>query len=142
MNHDISGEIGVIEHRLKQDKKAIRWFIILLVFTTLLSAYWAVSSQRQADRAYAQAERMQAESEERGHQLNKVERAVQILEDQTSPEAQQARDRAVENLIVTVDCNHREALQTLIDQINNDGRLGQITLVGPECAPEQESLQP
>lgn len=57
-------------------------------------------------------------------------RSVEILEKATGPESQEAQAQVVQNLVITIDCNNREAIQELIDQLpDTEG----ITVITPEC---------
>lgn len=59
---------------------------------------------------------------------------VDTLEDATGPEARQQQARVVNELVITVDCNNRDALQEFSDELVKQRIIGQITVVTPECS--------
>lgn len=74
---------------------------------------------------------------QRDGEIAQLTTAVSILEGATGPEAQEQQGRVIENLIITIDCNNREAIQELIDQLDAQLNLvGEIQVVTPECEGE------
>lgn len=56
--------------------------------------------------------------------------SLEILRKATSPEAQAAQGEVIQSLVITIDCNNREAIQELIDQLPvQEG----VTVITPEC---------
>lgn len=55
---------------------------------------------------------------------------VEILEKATGPDAQEAQGEVVRSLVITIDCNTRQAIQSLVDQLQLQG---DVTIITPEC---------
>lgn len=49
--------------------------------------------------------------------MKEMQHTVDILEDATGPEAQAQQAEVVERLVIAVDCNVREAIQELVNQV-------------------------
>lgn len=113
---DRNPDIEVLANKIRQDGRIIRLFVAMLIVTALLTSWWSV---RQLDQV---------------HQTLRSNREVlSIVQDATSPEAVREQQRVVEVLVAEVDCNNREALQQLVDQLNEGGQLGPITVSRSDC---------
>lgn len=62
--------------------------------------------------------------------LEGMERLLQVVEDQTSPEAAARRESQLRGLLVQVDCNDRKALEEAFAAAGTT-----IEIVGENCAP-------
>ena len=93
----------------------VAFLLILLFFVVILNMLWDANDQR-------------------GGEIRDLKRALEILETATGPDAQQRQEQVIENLVITIDCNNREAIQELINQLDAQFNLaGEIQVVGPDC---------
>ena len=93
----------------------VAFLSVLLFFVVILNVLWDANDQR-------------------GGEIRDLKRALEILETATGPDAQQRQEQVIENLVITIDCNNREAIQELINQLDAQFNLaGEIQVVGPNC---------
>lgn len=84
-----------------------RWTVVLFALSIFVDGYTELSRR---------------ESREKTREI------LDIIKDQTSPEAIAARETQLGQLLVVVDCNFREALEDA-----EEARGGSIHIVGGEC---------
>lgn len=79
---------------------------------------------------------------DRGKQLNGIEHTVDILEKATGPESQEAQARVVRDLVIAVDCNQRATIQEFADELEDQGIIGDVTLLPLTCTDAESSTNP
>lgn len=60
---------------------------------------------------------------------------LEILKRQTSPERQQQNEQRIQQIIMAVDCNNRDAIEDVITGLEDEGLFahGSIQVITPEC---------
>jgi hypothetical protein len=70
----------------------------------------------------------------RDQQIADLKAIAEDIDAATSPEAQANQAKVVQNLVVQIDCNQRDALQEVIDGLRENRVLSApITVLTPEC---------
>lgn len=74
-------------------------------------------------------------AETRDKEIAGINRTLQIIEETQSPERALERQETIREILVTVDCSNRQAMQELVDQLTEALQFDQdIRLIKPECA--------
>jgi heme exporter protein D len=69
------------------------------------------------------------------YSITQNRRTLQILEKATGPEAQEQQGQVVEGLVFRIECDHREVLQQVLDEmVPSRG----VTIVTDECKENSE----
>lgn len=79
--------------------------------------------------------RDEIENGKRDDARQEVQALLAVIEEQTSPEAQAAAQDAVQAIILTIDCNTRQAFQEALDALADEVLEPGAVLVTDNCPP-------